>query len=167
VLAGTPPTGASALIALFEFPTFGMDHFLETYTFHAFGDAHKGNLSIFGAARMLVGDNCPVRAAMLGHRDDKRVGAIDAFVRPVFVVVRRHKRPDDLLHGNRLFHEEVVWALHQLWQSSPGLTSSKTAFGDRKRPAAISSSTRSCRPSKIEGGYSSMNHLMIELVSMQ
>jgi hypothetical protein len=103
-----------------EFPALGNHHLLEGHAFHAFGVADEGDFSVLRAPRMLVGDYRPVRTAILRHRDDKWIGAIDAFVWLVRVVVCRHERPHDLLHRNRLLHEEVGLRLAPFVAIVPG-----------------------------------------------
>src|SRR5262249_33888955 len=78
------------IVGYLEFPTFGDDHLLESDALHALGVAHKRDLSVLGAARMLVSDHRPICTAILGHRDHKWIATIDAFVRLLFVVVRGH-----------------------------------------------------------------------------
>jgi len=82
-----------------ELPAFPQHHLLEAYAFDLLLTADERDFPAFHRAGMLVADNDPMWAAILRHGDDEGIGAIDAFQRLRWIVMRRHELSDQALHG--------------------------------------------------------------------
>ena len=55
---------------------------------------------------MFVGNDSPLRPAVLRHSDNERVCAANSFGRPVRIVVCRHNGSDEALHGGAFLKEQ-------------------------------------------------------------
>src|SRR5262245_46072262 len=85
-----------------KFPALSEDHALKCGTRHALLIAHKGNFSVLKAAWMLVCNNFPITATVLGHRNNEWVCTVDPLVWLNWVMVRSHEVSYELLHRGRL-----------------------------------------------------------------
>jgi hypothetical protein len=150
-----------------ELPAFGQHHALEGDAVDLFVVTDKRDLAVFGRAGILVAHHNPMRAAIFRHRDDKRVGTIDAFVRLGRVVVSCHELQHDALDGSRFLDKEGGLALGPIVAVITAANFVQNGLGRTQPSGSNQFLDAVLQTGENNGGYVRMNHSKMELVSMQ